>query len=421
MDRDAHSHVLPPCSQRQACCGSYEVQYRFSPRATVRSVVARGLAAVVTVPIPADQPHRVVVTPVTDLGAAFSDLGDLAFDNGLLGLWIGAGAAAGGTAATLVTGLEVTRTLDGTEALDLQHSLFSALRTRYPGVALGAGLEASYSTHLNLFGPTPSALTFQTPQPGESKDLYLRRLVRSIHAAGGVASYNHPFGASISPVLTGTARADLLARVAKQLLANRLYGCDVLEVGYESRGSMDLSGHLDLWDILLSAGLRVMADGVSDDHDGTVDSWTTSGANHYFTDVISSSSDPAHVTPLLGRGRAFVSLRTGFAGMLDLTCDGIRMGGTRTGSGATADVEVAADGVPSTGRLRILQVGVHGDTTRVSPPTPRTDVSFPASAISSGQVTVRVPNARSYLRAEVLDGAGTRVAFSNPMWLRPRT
>ena len=161
-----------------------------------------------------------------------------------------------------------------------------------------------------------------------------------------------------------------------------------------------------------------MADGVSDDHAGTVSSWT-GGTNHYFTDIISSSSDPAQVTALLGRGRAFVSLRTGFTGLLDLLCDSTRMGGTRSAPGSTADVTVMANGVPTNGKVRIQQIRVHGDTTRVTAPPRATDVAFDASALGTGQVTVRVPNVLSYVRAEVLNSTGTQVAFSNPLWLTP--
>lgn len=400
--------------------GSYEVHYLFNPAATTKTVLARGLAAVVTVPVPVNQTQRVVVTPTADLRAAFADLGDLVSDNGLYGVWIGAGAAAGRSASTLVTLMEIKRTLTGSQALQLQHSLMPTLSTLYPSVALGAGLEPSYSTHLNMFSRSPSALTFQAPQPGETKGAYLNRLVRTIHTAGGVASYNHPFGASIGVPLTGSARTDRIAQVARGLFTNRLYGCDVLEVGYELRGSMDVAGHLDLWDVLLSAGLRVMANGVSDDHAGTLSSWT-GGTNQYFTDIISTSKDPAQVTPLLGRGRAFVSLRTGFAGMLDLACDGIAMGATRTATGTSADITITADGVPTNGTLRVLQFAIHGDTTRVTRPTPRTNTSYPAIALTGGQITIRLPNIRSYVRAEVRNSTGKIVAFSNPLWLTPST
>ena len=87
---------------------------------------------------------------------------------------------------------------------------------------------------------------------------------------------------------------------------------------------MTVAGHLALWDILLSAGVKVMANGVSDNHAGTADSWAKT--NRYFTDVISATTDPTTVVPLLAAGRMFVSLRPGYDGMLDLASGGAVMG-----------------------------------------------------------------------------------------------
>ncbi|MGV1010493.1 MAG: hypothetical protein ACOYBY_18145, partial [Dermatophilaceae bacterium] len=362
----------------------------------------------VTVPITVGQQQRAAVNPVVDLRQAFPDLGNLAADNGLYGIWIGVGAAPGRSARTLVTAMEVTRTLDGPSALALQHSMMSDLRMLYPAVALGAGLEASYSTHLNWFSPTASALSFQRPQPGDTVRSYLSRVVSNCHAAGGVASYNHPFGASIGTPLSGAARTNRISSVAKALLANRLYGCDVLEVGYQLRGSMDLRGHVDLWDVLLAAGTHVMANGVSDDHAGTVASWTGKG-NQYMTDVISASRDPAQVTPLLKSGRAYVSLLTGFNGLLDLSCGSTLMGGTHSDSGSDANVTVTADALPSNGKLRVLQYRIHGDVTRLTAPTPLTERVFTPSGVTSGKVSLAVPNVTSYLLLSATLGGADRV------------
>lgn len=157
---------------------------------------------------------------------------------------------------------------------------------------------------------------------------------------------------------------------------------------------------------------------MSDDHAGTVASWTT-GKNHYMSDIISPSRDPATATPLLGQGRTFVSLRTGYAGLLDMSCDSTLMGGTRTGSGTNATVTVKADAPPTNGKLRVVQYRIHGDTTRLTPPAPLTERIYAPSALSSGQVSLTVPNSRSYIRAEIRNGAGVIVAFSNPLWLTP--
>jgi len=77
--------------------------------------------------------------------------------------------------------------------------------------------------------------------------------------------------------------------------------------------------------------------------------------------------------------------------------------------------------VASNGTLRVLQFAIHGDTTRVTRPTPRTNTSYPAIALTGGQITIRLPNIRSYVRAEVRNSTGKIVAFSNPLWLTPST
>ena len=62
-----------------------------------------------------------------------------------------------------------------------------------------------------------------------------------------------------------------------------------------------------------------------------------------------------------------------------------------------------------------------GSLTSVNTPAmrPMCSAAFDASALGTGQVTVRVPNVLSYVRAEVLNSTGTQVAFSNPLWLTP--
>jgi hypothetical protein len=380
-------------------------------------VSAQGRTAVVTVPAVRGVRQRLVVTPVDDIGQAFPDFSVLASDNGLYGLWIGVGGVAKTSATTVVSSFEIMRSLDGPGALSLQRSMMPTIAGRYPSVSLGSGLEASYSTHLNLFG-APGQVSLRRPMPGESTGAYLTRVVNGIHASGGVASYNHPFGATIGTPATGTARATKLAATARALLGNSMYGCEVLEVGYERRGNMDVTGHLDLWDILLAAGLRVMADGVSDDHAGTIASWT-GGTNHYVSDVISSTRDTGVVAGLLGRGRSFVSLRAAFGGLLDLTCDGVSMGGIRSATGTSAPLTVVAGGLPAGSTLRVIQTKVHGDRSITTPPPHLLDRSYAASSVSGGQVNLGVRNVHSYVRTEVLDSHGVRIAFSNPLWLAP--
>ncbi len=406
----------PARSGRSA--GTYELHYRFDPTATSRTVTTTGTTAVVTAPTSKGTTQRHSMTPTDDLLEAFPDLGVLAQDGGLYGIWIGVGAAAGRTAGTVATRLELTRTMTGAAALDLQNSFVTALAGRYPSVVVGPGVEASYEPHLNLFAASRRDLSTAAPVPGASITAYLDGVVAALHAAGGVATVNHPFGANTLAPLTGAARTAHLAAVAAGLFSADVYRADVLEVGYARRGAMDVRGHLDLWDILLSAGVRIMADGVSDDHAGTVHSWTSS-PNTYVTDIISPSSHPAVTTPLIGQGRSFVSQRTGFAGLLDLASDGAAMGGTRSGTGSTADIAVTADGLPSGARVEVVQHAVHGDRSRLAAPRPIASTVLAPSRFHGGTTTVSAANVPSYVRTEVRDRAGTLVAFSNPLWLAP--
>lgn len=397
--------------------GEYAVQYRLTPGATARSVKQSGLVTTVVQPVHYGQEQRVVLDPVADLVAALPDLGVLAKDNGLLSLVLGVGAPANSSASAGFTRVELLRSSDPAGRLALQRSIADALRTRYPSMGIAQGLELSYGSHVNWFPPDPTALTVTPPVGGPGPDAYGAALVRAVAAAGGVSSYNHPFGTASGPTLTGAAYTTRLSAVAAALLANRAHRADLLEVGYEQRGGMTVAGHLALWDILLSAGVKVMANGVSDNHAGTADSWAKT--NRYFTDVISATTDPTTVVPLLAAGRMFVSLRPGYDGMLDLASGGAVMGSRRTVKGATVDVVLTADALPSSGSLRVVQVPVHGDRTRTTPTAPLWERTVPAAQVTGGTLGVTVANTPSYLRTEVRDASGTIVAFSNPLHLTP--
>ncbi|HEX2705289.1 MAG TPA: hypothetical protein VHM65_05990, partial [Candidatus Lustribacter sp.] len=246
----------------------------------------------------------------------------------------------------------------------------------------------------------------------------LSSLVSLIGIRGGVASVNHPFGTGGGSVLSDAAYRTKLSTTAASLLAANAYGAHVLEVGYKKRGQMSVEGHIDLWDILLSSGLRIMANGVSDNHAGNLDGWLT-GSNRYFTDVVSDSADPADVVPLLSSGRCFVSLRPEYSGMLDLSCDDTLMGGVRAGTGSTATVTATADALPSGGSLRIVQMPVHGVRNRNTATPPLWERTVTPSQLTSGAISVGVTNVASYLRTEVRDADGTVVGFSNPLFLAP--
>ena len=291
-----------------------------------------------------------------------------------------------------------------------QRDVIAAVAPRYPGLRIAQAIELSYLQHFNWF-PADERPRDLPPQRGMSNTKYHAWLVQQAQATGPV-SFNHPFGATRGPLLTGAARTAAIAQVAANCLGHGLYGASYLEVGYAVRGHIDLDGHLTLWDILLAAGIAVYANGVSDNHNGTLSSWQRDG-NRFVTDIIADAAAPSIAVPALTKGRAFVSSLGQYSGMLDLACGAAVMGGVAGASGSPT-VTVTATDVPAGGKVRLLQYAVHGDRHVTTVRAPLTDVAWPGS----GTRTVSVRGAASYVRAEVRDGRGKVVAFSNPLWLR---
>lgn len=139
---------------------------------------------------------------------------------------------------------------------------------RVYGVKGIIGGEYSFpGVHLNAFLPdstrTPDMLCF-----GRS-DRNAAQWVRSIEQAGGMVSYNHPFGAKMG-LLENLTPDILYSKVISNglgILENGAFGAQILEVGYVRRG-LPLQAHLALWDFLTARGLFLYGNGTSDAHGG---------------------------------------------------------------------------------------------------------------------------------------------------------
>lgn len=391
--------------------GNYSVRYRIDRAATTRRVTTSGNQVVVTVPGAsgmADYGFR----PGLDLDAAFPDLGFRAQDFGLYGVFVGANPGTSGATTAVFQKVQFKRTQTLASAISLQSSLIDQFQPMYPGIAIAQGLEMSYGQHMNWLSPD-SRVAAQEPVPGESVSAYLRRINRTVADRGGVSTYNHPFGATRGPLLNATDRAAAIKRVTTKLLGSGLYGADYLEVGYYLRGGVDLEAHLEVWDNLLATGLKVYANGVSDNHGGSMQAWMNDG-NFFATDVITSSASPGAVVPAMANGRAFVSSFMGYGGMLDLQINDRKMGSTVASSATSVPLSVTATDIPNGGKVRVVQYPVHGNATRG--PAVR-DTSWGPLSGSNGSTTFGVATGPSYVRAEIRDTRGLIVAFSNPLWI----
>ncbi len=126
-------------------------------------------------------------------------------------------------------------------------------------------------------------------------------ITEHIHAAGGIAMCNHPFGAKIGLEFEGEEADEQVEQLTKLWLNGEAFGCDLVEVGYRAR-RVDLEHHLMFWDNISGAGYHVTGTGTNDHH------WTTDWiehANPFLTWVFQDTPTREGIADQLTQGRAF--------------------------------------------------------------------------------------------------------------------
>jgi hypothetical protein len=398
--------------------GVYSLSYRFGPGPQRREV--RGVLGIVWLPVPNGAWSTVTVTPEEDIAALWPDI--LAADNTFGRLWLGATSRAGADARGCFDYLRFERTQVGETMLATQRELMAAYGARFPTVTQFQGLEVSYfHEHVNWYGghvqiPDYTGWTDAAPHE-KSADRYLRVAseVAAIHAGGGLASLNHPYGTGFG-LQSQTAVAAQRRDIVKRLLAARA-GLDILEVGYQQRGA-DLRGHLDLWDTLLRNGLFLTGTGVSDDHEGEVNQWTK-GKNRFATGTWASALDEASMVGALAGGRAYCRELGSFDGTIDITMGTARMGQVLLQPpDSTTTADIAVTGVPPGGGVTLVQGAVEPGPTVLLDPASTVIATASAGDLAGGHWQVPVGTLGStFVRAEVHDSTGRCVGLSNPVWI----
>ena len=174
-----------------------------------------------------------------------------------------------------------------------------------------------------------------------------------MHARGGVISWNHPFGDDSPPLLAPAARDAKRRQVFADLLAVDLFGMDVIEVGYNTRGGVDAATHLALWDTLSRAGRFLTGNGTSDDHSGK--GWKSLN-NGYATGLWATSAGDAAIATALSTGRAFAGHAGRWpGGEIDMLVDGtVPMGGVSVGGAGTRQLAIAATALPAGSSVQVV-------------------------------------------------------------------
>jgi len=424
--RSGYLELLIGTSRHQAVggrpAGDYSLSYRFVPAGLPAHRARHGLTGVITIPVArpsaANPWCTVTVRPASDIAALWPDL-----DYRDFALWeltlsaVSDGEQVGGH----FDYLRFSRRLSGEVQLRQQADMAAALAARYPGVRQRQGLEVSWGQpHINWFGgavtiPHYGGTTLRT-YPG-----FLREtVIPQIHAAGGLASYNHPYGYGDPAPLPASRQDDMLAAVARSLLPAKAgraaLGADLLEVGYHLRQGVDLAHHVALWDVLSRNAVFLTGNGTSDDHFGR--DWRGI-TNNWITSVWAASTAEAHLLASLAAGRAWCASLPAYRGSMDLLVDGsCPMGSVSISRLTSRRLMASATRIPARGSLRIVQgtVDFAGDAALRA--NTRVIGSYKAADLAGGSVRQAVDTRKgSFVRAEVLSARGHVIGLSNPVWL----
>jgi hypothetical protein len=408
----------PAKGGRQA--GLYILSYRLGGSAAAGSRQASGLTGIVTLAAAKNEWNSLVLRPADDLSAIWPDIDGQ--DASLVDLYVGVGSRRSAPAAGCFDFLRFSRTVVGNQPLDTQAKIMAGYAAAFPSVYQHAGLEVSlYPQHINWYGGALSLPNYGTlPISPAASDTATRQFITDIHAAGGVASFNHPFG--VEPGGSALPVADQEAarrKVASKLISNRAFSADLLEAGYRQRGGVTIERHLSVWDACSRNGIFLTGNGVSDNHTGQ--GWA-SETNNFLTWAWAAGSAEADLVAALRTGRCFFGDLRRFAGTLDLTVDqACPMGSASLSQQSSRSLAIKATGIPSGGAVQLVQ-GVVDYAGSTAPDPVTTSRSFPASDFLQGVKTVAVDTTTSsFARVQVVDSAGVLVACSNPVWLLRQT
>ena len=266
------------------------------------------------------------------------------------------------------------------------------------------GQEVSYDTtdtlHFNALGSSVPWMDY-----GQwSLKTQASKIVEDIHAYGGIAAFNHPFGVYLG-IGDLDNPASLVQSTCEWLDREDIFGVDLIEIGYPER-ELDLQRHLDLWDCLLNRGHTATAIGTSDLH--VSQDWSEY-PNNFVTWVLSHDSSEEAYLNALASGRAFfVDPTQPFSGrpFLDLVVPGRGAMGQIIDElpDQPIDVEATITGLDSEDQVQWIVNGVLEDA--------RTSLSKEEVLSHSVQ-----PGTWTSVRVEVYNKAGEAKLLSNPIFL----
>jgi hypothetical protein len=393
--------------------GQFELHYRFGDLPSDRFVDTNGFVGMVTNPTPGPG-SQFSFDLTADVASLWPDM--LAIDNSFVLLTFVATSPAKGTVVDVSVSVAIARSQNTSDALIAnQQTIIETYGPRYPAMAAYPSVEISrLDPHIIPFG-VPQFWPDQTTITPDNHDAAYDAITSSVHAQGGLVSWNHPFGASAGPLLPAAQMVTSRRAVFASMMTDNRLGADLIEVGYTVRGQVNTQTHIDLWDTFSRQAVFLTGNGVNDDHQGL--HWSTLG-NGFTTGVWATSPSQADLVSALASGRAYTYHPGKWPNaQLDLSVGGtVPMGKVSVKSFNSRALTIFATNLPKNSLVQVVRGPV--DFTGNDPGTKVVATIKAATFAKSGLASLAVTTTTScFVRVQVRTSAGVIVGTSNPIWL----
>ncbi|MCZ2356200.1 MAG: hypothetical protein LC115_05840 [Bacteroidia bacterium] len=259
--------------------------------------------------------------------------------------------------------------------------------------------------HLNGF--VPSINIRDSVLYGDSMmRIYPDSFARNIQNAGGVVSFNHPFGTSSYLLDPDIVQDSNCNNVALKLLQNQVFGCNIIEIGSYSRGGTDLSRHTRLWDILTANKLYLYGNGSFDSHGGA---WYDMMApNSMSTWVWADDDSPESLIDGLKNGRIYFGSPFRYNGRFNFWVGSAQMGDRTTSNQIYDTLSLSFDPLPVGSKVYVYQGLINSPGTNVN------YLLFKDQINPYSKICLDLQNP-CFIRIEVYDISNRCILLSNPI------
>ncbi|MEV8508486.1 hypothetical protein AB0368_27190 [Actinoplanes sp. NPDC051475] len=379
--------------------GEYVLRYRIGA-VDQRGYTTTDLLGIVDVPAAAGMWNRISLRLADDIRRLWPDL--IAVDNSIRELRVGAAAGAGLEAAFVVDRLTFTRDRRaGQDGEDMREEVLANYDQEYADVKHYRAYEISLVRHLNWYGGDETLPAFPFPPERNDDPAATAKMIKFLHAHGGVVCWNHPMDVETREGL------------AKLMIERDKLGADLVEIGRDPQEDL-----LWVYDVAARNALFFTAVGASDDHDG--DDWLAQ-PERFLTCTWAPTNRRGDVLPALRRGAAWFVDPLYYRGSLDLQVDAHdAMGAVYLTKAAKVKVDAVATDLPAGSVLEVVTGVTDRAGTRRLTPSVKVE-RIPAASLVTGRYRLTVkPGSGAYVRTQLRLADNRLAAASNPVWFLPK-